>query len=106
MRTHLLSTLPYPAQVIAGWLIYRKSTQTLHGQGTGRFSADEIASFRQQIWEAVCELLVASKQKRDADEADAPFWVMGGDGPSEADMALFGFVVAMLVCTAYVTPTD
>lgn len=72
-----------------------------------RYSAEEIASFRQQIWESVDALLAASKRKKktetDAGDNDkATFWVLGGNTPSEADPVGFGFIAAALVCTVYV----
>ena len=106
MRPYVLFALPCPAQLVVGLLAYRKATRTLHGQGTGRFSTEEISSFRQQIWENVNALLVASKRtKTETGAGDAMFWVLGGTGPSEADTVLFGFIATALVCTAYV-PLD
>ena len=102
MRPHVLSALPYPLQLIIGPLVYRKISQTLHGQGTGRFSAEEIISFRQQVWENVDALLVASRRKiTETGAGDVMFWVLGGNGPSEADTVLFGFIASVLVCAAY-----
>ena len=102
MRSHFLSALTYPVQLVVGLLAYRKVQQTLYGQGTGRFSAEEIRSFRQQVWEYVHALLIASKGKSsEAGDGDAIFWVLGGDGPTEADTVIFGFIVSALVCTAY-----
>jgi len=101
MRPHVLSALPYPIQLVVGLLAYRKVSQTLYGQGTGRFSAEEISSFRQQVWENVDALLVASRRKKtETGASDAVFWVLGGNGPSEADTVLFGFIASALVCTA------
>ena len=88
-------------QVVVGLLAYRNVMKTLYGQGTGRFSGEEISSFRQQIWENVNALLVESRRNRtETDASDAMFWVLGGDGPSEADAVLFGFIAPALVCTA------
>ena len=81
-----------------GVLAHRGVMQTLHGQGTARFSTEEISSFRRRIWENINALLVASRAKRT--ETDALFWVLGGNGPSEADATLFGFVAAAMVCQA------
>lgn len=98
MRSGVLAALPYPVQVVVGLLAHRGVMQTLHGQGTARFSAEEISSFRRQIWENVNALLVASRGKRT--ETDVTFWVLGGEGPSEADATLFGFIAAAMVCEA------
>ncbi|KAK7721557.1 hypothetical protein SLS57_005237 [Botryosphaeria dothidea] len=98
MRDHILRTVPYPVRIIVGLLIHRGIKQTLHGQGTGRMSPEEIAAFRLQIWESFDALLQNAKRKQD--DRDAPFWVVGGSSPSEADMVLFAFITSVLVCTA------
>ncbi|KAL3494789.1 hypothetical protein BJX62DRAFT_27800 [Aspergillus germanicus] len=103
MRDHALGAIPYPIRILVGLLIYRRTVQTLHGQGTGRYTDGEIQSFRVEVWEAVNDLLVASKAKKaqaHGDGEDGPFWVLGGNDPSEADAALFGFVVSGLISTA------
>lgn len=97
MRDHILSALPWAVRVLVGLLIYRSSTKTLHGQGTGRYTADEIASFRREIWETINGLLVSSEARA---ASDGPFWALGGEQPTEMDAALFGFIVSVLICTA------
>lgn len=89
-------------RILVGLLIYRNVVKTLHGQGTGRYTSTEIAEFRKEIWEAIADLLDASKRKRGVEggEKKEPFWVPGGEEPTEADASLFGFVVSVLVCTA------
>jgi hypothetical protein len=101
MRPHVLAALPYPMQLLVGLIAYRKMSQTLYGQGTLRFTGKEIRSFRVQIWEDVNALLVAAKKNGNGVDG-APFWVLGGKSPSEADTTLFGFITAALVCSAYV----
>ena len=107
MRPHTLAALPYPVQLVVGLLAYRKISAALYGQGTGRFSAEEISSFRKEIWESVNALLVTARRKtqeiKTRGEGDATFWVLGGSTPSEADATLFGFVASALVCAAYVS---
>ncbi|KAK2764345.1 hypothetical protein FQN54_009038 [Arachnomyces sp. PD_36] len=98
MRDHVLSALPYPMRIVIGYIVSRKTMQTLHGQGTGRYTADEIASFRLEIWGNINELLVASKTTSGDDKK--PFWVLGGEDPTESDGVLFGFIVSVLICTA------
>ena len=101
MRSHILSALSYPLQVIVGLLIYRKSSQTLHGQGTARFTLAEQSAFKQPIWEHVNALLVVSQKKHvDRNAGGEVFWILGGDGPSEADAVAFGFIAGALVCIA------
>ncbi|KAL4818524.1 hypothetical protein BDW67DRAFT_156745, partial [Aspergillus spinulosporus] len=98
MRDHVLGAIPYPIRIIVGLFIYRSTVQTLHGQGTGRYSADEIEKFREEAWGAVNDLLVAAKVK--AQDRAGPFWVLGGEQPTEADATVFGFVVSALICEA------
>jgi hypothetical protein len=87
-------------QIIIGYFIHNGTIKTLHGQGTGRFSDDEIDSFRQDIWTNINELLQVSKSKLSAEQKDVPFWILGGESPTEADMTLFSFIVSVLICTA------
>ncbi|KAL4897175.1 hypothetical protein BDV59DRAFT_209522 [Aspergillus ambiguus] len=97
MRDHILSSLPHPVKVVVGLLIYGKTTQMLHAQGTGRYTGDEFSSFRHEIWENINDLLGASKSGQKDNE---PFWVLAGKEPTEADCTVFGFIVSVLVCTA------
>src|SRR6185312_13890464 len=97
MRDHVLWSLPYHVRVLVGLLVYRNNSATLHGQGTGRYSADEIATFRSEIWERVAALLVKAKRST---PGEGPYWVLGGTEPTEADTTLFGFIVSVLICTA------
>jgi hypothetical protein len=95
MRDHVLGSLPYPVRVVVGLIIYRKTTQTLYGQGTLRFTPEEIASSRLEIWKELSSLLKVSQASR----RNQIFWVLGGDSPTEADAVCFGFIVSALVCT-------
>ncbi|KAI6081614.1 hypothetical protein F4821DRAFT_248979 [Hypoxylon rubiginosum] len=99
MRDHALWSIPYPVRVLVGMLVYRNITATLHGQGTGRFTADEIAAFRFEIWEGLNALLVASRSKHKNGNS-GPFWALGGDHPTEVDTCLFAFIVSLLISTA------
>lgn len=100
MRDHVFQALPYPVRVVIGIMVYRGTVSTLHGQGTGRYTAEEIAAFRQEIWEAVNDLLLASRAKAGKASSERPFWILGGENPTEADATLFGFIVSVLLCTA------
>ncbi|KAJ5494469.1 hypothetical protein N7463_010556, partial [Penicillium fimorum] len=98
MRSKILESVPWLVQVIVGNIIYNKNIHNQQGQGTGSFSAEEIATFRQEIWESVNGLLSAvHAHHRDR---EGPFWVWGGDDPTEADAVVFGFVVSGLICGA------
>ncbi|KAL4806484.1 hypothetical protein BDV18DRAFT_159658 [Aspergillus unguis] len=100
MRDTVLSFIPYPMRVLVGLLVYRKTLQTLNGQGTGRYSDEEIQEFRVEAWSAVNEWLVASKAQQLQNNEERLFWIFGGQEPSEADAVVFGFVVSGLVCDA------
>lgn len=105
MRDHVLGAIPYSARIVVGFLIYCSTVQTLHGQGTGRYTDEEVQGFRSELWTAVNDLLVASRAKKAANLAEFKeklFWVLGGEEPSEADAAVFEFVVSGLLCDAYV----
>ena len=105
MRDGVLAPIPYPVRVLVGLIAYRAVTRTLHGQGILRFSSEEMAALRLEIWEGINALLVESRSKALAGSgADGPFWVLGGKEPTEADPVLFGFLAASLVCKAYVSP--
>ncbi|KAI1178324.1 hypothetical protein F4777DRAFT_576127 [Nemania sp. FL0916] len=105
MREHVLWPVPWPLRAVVGLIIYRNTVATLHGQGTGRFSAEEIAGFRREIWESFADLVSASRSKALATAAEPagnhePFWVLGGPEPTEVDATLFGFVSSTLLSTA------
>ncbi|KAL1971165.1 hypothetical protein VTN77DRAFT_116 [Rasamsonia byssochlamydoides] len=99
MRPQVLQALPYPVQLLVGVLAWRKVNATLWGQGTGRFSFEEIHAFKQNIWQNVDALLAEAKRKTKTQE-DTTFWVLGGNTPTEADTTLYGFIASALVCSA------
>ena len=101
MRSNVFGFMPYPLQVLIGLLAYRSMSATLYGQGTSRFSGEEISSFRKQIWESFNALLVESKKKLAVGSSrESPFWLLGGVEPSEADSVLYAFICSTLVCKA------
>jgi hypothetical protein len=101
MRDGVMSAIPFPIRFFIGLLAYRGNMRNFYGQGTGRFSSEQISIFKQQIWENVNALLEESKQKRGRKgNVDAPFWVLGGEQPSDSDATLYGFIASGLVCTA------
>jgi len=70
----------------------------MQGQGTGTFSPEEIAAFRVEIWGSLNAILSASYiQHRNS---EGPFWLWGGDAPTEADAVVFGFIISGLICNA------
>lgn len=98
MRDHLLSDFSLPLRMLIGHIMYRSHVATLHGQGTSRFSPEEIAAFRLQIWESFNDLLTVSK--RQSKSKNDPFWLLGGESATEVDMDFFGFIVSVMYCTA------
>jgi hypothetical protein len=110
MREGALAALPYAARLIVGPLAYRGVTRMLHGQGTGRYTDDEVREFKREIWENVNELLVEARGRKASlaarnEDSNAPFWVLGRAEPTEVDATLYGFIAAGLVCEAYVSLT-
>jgi hypothetical protein len=105
MRDGVLAPIPYPVRVLVGLIAYRAATRTVYGQGILRFSSEEMAALRLEMWEGINALLIESRSKALASSGgDDPFWVLGGKEPTEADPVLFGFLAASLVCKAYVSP--
>ncbi|KAL6721248.1 hypothetical protein ACLMJK_000350 [Lecanora helva] len=100
MREKTLCTLPYPLRVLVGLMIYRKVNKMLVMRGINRYTADEIRSFRDEIWSSVNVLLGESKGKTTQNEKSKVFWILGGDEPTEADATLFGFIMCIFVCKA------
>lgn len=99
MRNEIFKALPSVLQVVIGVLAWRKVQATLWGQGTGRFTSEEVAAIRHDIWSNVEALLADAKRAAKVAEGDA-FWVLGGNAPTEADTTLYGFIASGLVCTA------
>ncbi|KAJ5649415.1 uncharacterized protein N7484_003138 [Penicillium longicatenatum] len=96
MRDKVLGTLPWPVRVIVGNMVYNKNVRNMMGQGTGKFSEQEIAAFRIEIWDMLNATISESHAQHRGKEG--PFWVWGGDAPTEADAVVYGFVVSGLTC--------
>lgn len=114
MRDHVLSSIPWPVRVVVGQLIYRNARATLYGQGTLRFTKEEVQASKKEIWQAISDALVSARSRSDLMTAEHkgasnpnfanPFWILGGSEPTEADGTLFGFIVSVFLSTAYVFP--
>lgn len=105
MRAHVLAHVPWPLDLVAGWLARRAVLGGLYQQGTGRLADGEVRLLAEEAWDGVNALLTesvkaASRRRRRTNDDDAPFWVLGGDEPTEADATLYGFIAGALVCTA------
>jgi len=93
-RDMALSSMPYPLRVMVGYLIHRSITQTLHGQGVGRLSNEEIRTLKTDIWQSLDDVL---KGRLGAATTEEPVWCLGSAEPTEADFTLFGFISSVLV---------
>ena len=93
-----LTAIPYPMRVVIGAMVYRSVASMLNGQGTGRYSADEVRAFKTEIWATINGLLIESRNK--ASDSKTPFWALGLENPTELDATLFGAVASTLVSTA------
>jgi len=52
-----LSPIPFPIRYFVGLIVYSKISRTLHGQGTGRYSVEEIAVLREEAWSALNDIV-------------------------------------------------
>src|ERR1700761_1406231 len=94
-RDKALYAIPYPLRVLVGCLVHRSVTSTLHGQGVGRLTTQEVRGLKTEIWKAIDDVL--GKRLRVAPGSQTVAWVLGGESPTEADATLFGFIVSVLV---------
>ncbi|KJZ77232.1 hypothetical protein HIM_03553 [Hirsutella minnesotensis 3608] len=62
MRAHVLAAVPWPLQVLVGWLAYRGVESGLHGQGTGRLEHEEVQTLKLEVWESINALLVEARR--------------------------------------------
>jgi hypothetical protein len=85
-----LHTIPYPIRLLVGYIVHSKITRTMYGQGTGRYSAEELDVLRGEAWTSLDDLVAQSKSR----------WVLGGEEPTEADATLFGFLAATMTSLA------
>jgi hypothetical protein len=95
-RDKILEALPWLLRVYVGGVIYRSHVKTLHGQGTGRFSNEEVKEFREEIWDRLNGMLGEGKRTR---EGNGCFWCLGGEEPTGCDVTVFGFICSVLVAT-------
>lgn len=96
-RDTVLHSLVYPVRVVVGLLIFRNTRNMLHSLGIGRLPAEQFEALKVEIWHSLNNMLEESMRSATAGEL---FWCLGGSAPTEADAALFGFVVSVLVSPA------
>lgn len=97
MRDHALMAMPYPMRVVIGIMAHRRVMSYQYNQGIGRFSKEEIAYFKQEIWQSINDMLAESKTKS---KGKGPFWILGKADPTEADATVFGLICSILICDA------
>lgn len=95
-RDQVLEAAPWLVRWLVGGIIYRSHVKTLHGQGTGRFSAEEAKRFREEIWVRLDGMLGESRAKGKTRGKEC-FWCLGGKGPTSCDATVFGFIISALV---------
>ena len=99
-RDAALYSIPYLPRLFVGRKVHGIVVTTLHGQGCGRLSSEEVDTFRKEIWHTFEDMLeIVREEHKDATE---PFWILGGDKPTEADVTLFSFIASIESGKAYV----
>ena len=101
-RDQALSGVPFAVRYFVGQVVYQKVARTLFGQGVGRYTSSEVEAFREEVWTSINDLLGATRMNDSGTLNDEPFWCLGGLGPTEADLTLFGFISSILTGTRYV----
>lgn len=84
---------------IAGFSVYNYCRLMLYFQGTGRHSVEEAKKLKQTAIETLGNYSAAAHEKRLETKATSdnyePFWILGGDQPTEADFTVFGFLATV-----------
>jgi len=75
----------------------------LYFQGTGRHSRDELTHLRREAVGALADYAEAALKKTVAGSSE-PFWILGGEKPTEADFTLFGYLANMCYSAAPYVP--
>lgn len=93
------ANLPGGIRHVVVAFVFRYARFMLYMQGTGRYAADEVARLRDEAIGALADFAEAARGRRGEDEDGVrrPFWILGGEKPSEADFTLFGYLSGMLV---------
>jgi len=89
------ASLPGGIRHVVVQFVSRYAKFMLYMQGTGRFVGDEVVRLRDEAIGALADFAEAARGKRGDD--GRPFWILGGEKPSEADFTLFGYLSGMLV---------
>jgi len=95
-RDQALWAVPLPIRVFVGNNVYKKVTKTLYGQGVGRYTSAEVQSFREEVWSSFDDVLSDARETSQSEDTTTPFYILGGEHPTEADVTLFSFVASIL----------
>ncbi|KAJ9629796.1 hypothetical protein H2203_002177 [Taxawa tesnikishii (nom. ined.)] len=98
-RDKALASVPFPMRILIGQSVHRKVKRTLYGQGAGRYTDAEIDAFRTEIWSSLNDMLsgvrayaqsstVNQEGNSEVAMGREPFWCLGGEEPTEADVTL------------------
>ncbi len=82
-------------------MLYRYCAFMVFFQGTGRHKPAELEQLRREAIGAMADYADAALARADKD-SPKPFWILGGDKPTEADFTLFGLLSGTLATTVYV----
>ena len=96
MRDKLFGHLPFGARHIMGLLTFQFLKMMLYFQGTGRHKPGEVRHFIDEAIGAMAGLAESAHEKARG-QSSAPFWILGGEKPTEADFTLFGALSGYLV---------
>jgi hypothetical protein len=93
-----IAHLPAGIRHVVGNIFYLFANLTVYFQGTGRHSLEEVRQLRVEAIAALGDYATAAKATAGPDP-DAPFWILGGKMPTEADFTLFGYLSSSLGTT-------
>ncbi|KAK3341802.1 hypothetical protein B0T25DRAFT_416961, partial [Lasiosphaeria hispida] len=87
--------LPGGIRHVTGFFTSQYLKMMLYFQGTGRHSPEEVRHFRAEAIGALADFASTARGKAAQGNA-APFWILGGERPTEADFTLFGCISGYL----------
>jgi len=89
-----LAGLSWGVRHVAAFFVWQYSRLMLYFQGTGRYAPDELKRLRREAVGTLADYAGAAMAKA-AGGASEPFWILGGEQPTEADFTLFGYLANM-----------